>query len=67
MTCVTGRIILGWGDRSWMLHHATEPRFCRGPALVDDGTVFGVFCTAQMTAQELGHGQAGADTQSQLT
>lgn len=50
-----------------MLHHATEPRFCWGPALVDDGTVFGVFCTAQMTAQELGHGQAGADTQSQLT
>lgn len=33
----------------------------------DDGTVLGVFWTAQMTARELGHSQASADTQSQLT
>lgn len=33
----------------------------------DDGTVFSVFCTAQMTTRELGHSQASANTQSQLT
>lgn len=65
-------LFLGRGG-GWMLHRGEplEPSLEPAAVLVrlaaDDGTVFGVFCTAQMTARELGHSQASADTQSQLT
>lgn len=60
-------MVVGGGAGCCIMPLSLDPTAVLVRLAADDGTVFGVFCTTQMTAPELGHSQASAATQSQLT